>query len=89
MGVVIKRGGKKQVFSGGKIKSAIEKAAKDAGISSLRRNELVKEVAVPVIDLYKGKRAVKAVELRRSILKRLQSRAKSVVSAWQKYEKKK
>ena len=89
MGLVIKRGGKKQSFSGSKIKGAIEKAAKDAGISSLKRNELIKEVAVPVIDLYKGKRAVKAVELRKSILKRLERRAKSVVSAWRRYEKKK
>ncbi|MBI4116758.1 hypothetical protein HY449_03380 [Candidatus Pacearchaeota archaeon] len=89
MGVVIKRNGKAQAFSGEKIKKAVEKAAKDAGISSLKRNELIQEVAVPVINLYKNKRAVKAVELRKSILKRLGRRAKSAVSAWRRYEKRK
>ncbi len=89
MGVVIKRDGKKQVFTAAKIKKAVEKAAKDAGISSLKRNKLIKEVAVPAINLYKGKRAVKSVELRKSILRRLGRKAKSVVSAWRRYESRK
>lgn len=89
MGVVIKRSGKKQAFSGEKIKKAVEKAARDAGISGLKKNNLIKEVAVPVINLYKKKRAVKAVDLRKSILKRLGRRAKSAVAAWRRFEKKK
>jgi len=86
--VVIKRGGKTQKFSPGKIKKAIEKTAKDAGLSSAKRKELLKEVALPIIKLYKHKR-VKSVDLRKVILRRLQSRSKATVSAWRRYEKRK
>lgn len=88
MGFVIKRNGKRQKFSPGKIKHAIEKSAKEAGLSSARRKELLKEVAEPIIKLYKNKR-VKSTILRKSILRRLERRSKSVVSAWRRHEKKK
>ena len=88
MGSVIKRGGKRQAFSGSKIKSAVEKAARDAGISSLKIKELVKDVAEPVIKLYKNK-SVKSTILRKSILRRLERRAKAAVSAWRRYENRK
>ena len=88
MGSVIKRGGKRQAFSGSKIKRAAEKAARDAGISSLKRNELIKEVAEPVIKLYKNKK-VKSTILRKSILRRLGRKAKAAVSAWRRYENRK
>ena len=88
MGSVIKRGGKRQAFSGSKIKRAVEKAARDAGISSLKIKELVKDVAEPVIKLYKNK-SVKSTILRKSILRRLERRAKAAVSAWRRYENRK
>ena len=86
--VVIKRGGKTQKFSPGKIKKAIEKTAKDAGLSSAKRKELLKEVALPIIKLYKNKR-VKSTQIRSSILRRLSTRTKSAVAAWRRYEKRK
>ncbi|MBI2043386.1 hypothetical protein HYT25_03285 [Candidatus Pacearchaeota archaeon] len=88
MGTVIKRDGKRQKFSPGKIKKAIEKTAKEAGLSSARRKELLKEVALPIIKLYKNKRA-KSTKIRSAILRRLSTRAKSVVAAWRRYEKRK
>ena len=88
MGVVIKRDGKKQAFTAAKIKKAVEKAARDAGISSLKIKELVKDVAEPVIKLYKNK-SVKSTILRKSILRRLERRAKAAVSAWRRYENRK
>ena len=86
--VVIKRGGRKQSFSPVKIKRSIEKTAKEAGLSSARRKELLKEVALPIIKLYKNKR-VKSTQIRSSILRRLSTRAKSVVAAWRRYDKRK
>ena len=86
--VVIKRDGKRQKFSPAKIKRSIEKTAKDAGVSAAKRKELLKEVALPIIKLYKHKR-VKSVDLRKVILRRLSTRSKSTVAEWKRYEKKK
>ena len=88
MGQVIKRGGKKkQVFNAAKIRYSIQKASRDARISPAKTKELVKEIGDAVIKQYKGKRVVKSIVLRRSILGRLGRRVKSVASAWRKYEK--
>lgn len=87
MGQVIKRGGKRQVFSAIKIRKSIQEAGKDARFSPAKIRELVKEVGDAVIKQYKGKRVVKSIVLRRSILGRLDRRVKSVASAWRRYEK--
>ena len=86
--VVIKRGGKTQAFSPSKIKKAIEKTAKDAGLSAMKRKELLNEVALPIIKIYKNKR-VKSTDLRRIILGRLSTRSKSTVAEWKRWEKRK
>ena len=88
MGQVIKRGGKKrQVFNSAKIRKSIQKAAKDVKFSPTKIKELVKEVGNAVIKQYKGKRVVKSIVLRKSILGRLDRRVKSIASAWKRYEK--
>jgi transcriptional regulator NrdR family protein len=89
MGLVVKKSGKKQTFSAAKIRRSIDSAAKEAKVSAPERKKLVKEVADPVIDLYKKKRVVKAADLRRSILGRLARKRKKVASAWRKYDRKK
>ncbi|MEK6898104.1 MAG: ATP cone domain-containing protein [Nanoarchaeota archaeon] len=89
MGVVIKRGGRRQVFSGAKIRRVIQKSAREAGISSAKTKELVKSVGEGVIKYYKNKRTVRATQIRRAILGRLERTAKSVASAWRRYDKKK
>ena len=88
MGKVIKRGGRKQAFSSAKIKRSVYKAARETKLSASKIKELVKDVAEPVIKLYKNKRTVKSVVLRRSILKRLDRRAKSVSAAWRRFDRK-
>jgi len=86
---VIKRGGRKQMFMPSKIKNSIMKAARAARISPAKTKDLVKDVGESVIDLYKRKKLVKTVDLRKSILGRLSRRVKSVASAWKKTEKRK
>lgn len=85
---VIKRDGKRQSFNASKLRKSIEKAAKEAGMSAGKRKELIKEISEPVIKLYKN-RSVKAVALRRSILGRLDRKAKSVSKAWRRHDRKK
>jgi transcriptional regulator NrdR family protein len=90
MTTVIKKGGeKRQAFSPAKIKNAINAAAKEAGLSPAKRAELIKEVADPAIAFFKKKRLVKATEIRRSILRRLEVRSKATASKWKKFKKKK
>ena len=54
MGFVIKRGGRKQAFSGAKIKSSIQKSAREAGLSSSKIQELAYGIGESVINLYKN-----------------------------------
>ena len=87
---VIKRGGKKrEAFSPSKIKNAITKSAKEAGFSSKKIEGIVKEVGNGVIGFFGKKKVVKAVDIRKSILGRLQRKAKAVAVQWKKFEKRK
>jgi transcriptional regulator NrdR family protein len=87
---VIKRGGKrKQPFNPAKIKGAIKGAAKEAGFSPTKVEELVKEVGNEVIAFFGKKKVVKAVDIRRSIIGRLERKSKKVASEWKKFEKRK
>ena len=87
---VIKRGGKRrQAFSPSKIRDAIRKSAKEAGFSSSKVEETVKEVGNDVIDFFGKKKVVKSVDIRRSILGRFERRAKVLASKWKQFERKK
>ena len=87
MGTVIKRSGRRQAFSAAKVRSSVEKAAKDGKVSTAKRRELQKEVADSVIALYKRKRTVRVTDLRKSLLRRLDRRAKAVSAAWRRYDR--
>jgi len=89
MTTVIKKGGKRQAFSSAKIRKGVMLAAKEAKLSSSKVKVLIKEVAEPVIALAKKKRVVRASSLRKSILGRLDRRAKVVSRAWRNFDKKK
>ncbi len=89
MTTVIKRGGRKQSFSPGKIKKAVEKAAKEAKVPKAKRDKLVKEVAGAVIALFGKKRSVKAIAIRKAVLSRLERKSKAAAAAWRMGERKK
>ena len=90
MTTVIKRGGqRKQAFSPSKIKNAIRGTAKEIGFSPKKIEDTVREVGNEVIDFFSKKRVVKAVDIRKSILGRLERRSKAMASAWKKFERKK
>ncbi len=89
MAKVVKKSGKKQTFLPRKIRTSVERAAKEAGLNPKKTKELVEEVAEPVIELYRKKKVVKAADLRRSLLGRLDRKAKKVSAAWRRYDRKK
>jgi transcriptional regulator NrdR family protein len=87
---VIKRGGKKrEAFNPSKVKGAIKKAAKDAGFSASKVEDVVKEVGNGVIGFFGKKKVVKAIDIRKSILGRLERNAKKAAQSWKKFEKRK
>ncbi|MBU0457477.1 MAG: ATP cone domain-containing protein [Nanoarchaeota archaeon] len=83
---VLKRNKKKQQFMPIKIRHSVEKAAKEAKLSSARVKQLVLDVAEPVIELAKKKKVVKSTDLRRAILGRLDRRTKKTSKAWRKFD---
>ena len=87
---VLKKGNKrKQRFMPIKIRRSIEKAAKDAKVPAKKIEQLVLDVAEPVIALARKKNVVKTTDLRRSILGRLDRRIKKVSKSWKKFDQKK
>ena len=89
MGQVIKKGGRRQTFNAAKIRSSIQRAAKEAKFSPAKISQLVREVGEEVIKFYKNKRLVRVNVIRRSVLGRIERRASSVANAWRRYERKK
>ena len=87
MGMVIKRGGKKQSFSASKIKRSVSKAAREAGLSASQTKKLLTKVASPVIKRFRGKKSVKSSAIRKAVLSKLDSKANAVSAAWRKHEK--
>ena len=86
MGYVIKRGGKKQAFNSDKIRGSVKRSAKQARIPDKKIEILLKEVAEPIIRLYKN-RVVRSHTLRRAVLGRLSRKSKPTAAAWIRYEK--
>ena len=81
MTIVKKRGGRKQNFSPFKVRKSIERAAKDNKAKKSKINQLLKDVAEPVINSAKKRRLVKAIDLRRVILRRLDNKARTVAQS--------
>ncbi len=83
---VIKRSGKRQSFHVAKVKQSVAAAAKDAKLSAAKTKMLAEEVAVSVQKSLAGKKVIRAVDLRRKILSRLDRFARRVAQAWRDYD---
>ena len=84
---VIKRDENKQPFDAEKMKSSIEKAAKDVGLPDERVAEIAEQVSAKALQLTEGKGEIAASELREAILSELDSVEPSIAEAWRKYDK--
>ena len=89
MTYIIKRSGKKQKFVRTKLENAVKKAAREARISASKVKEIIKDVVYPVAKKILKRKLIKAVQLRKVVLDRLESRSKAVVAAWRRHDKKK
>jgi transcriptional repressor NrdR len=85
---IIKKSGVEEKFVPGKIRASVKKAAKEAGLAPNKIGDLIQEIAEPVIQLFSKKEVVKTTDLRKSLLGRLDKKAKKVSAAWRKHDKK-
>ena len=85
---VLKRSGRKQKFNLTKLEGGILKAAKEARLKPDQAKRLAKEISLSIKKGLKGKRIIKAVELRERVLRRLDAREKKVSAAWRKFDRK-
>lgn len=86
---IIKKDGSKEPFDAEKLKKSIESAAKQAGLSEDRVNELVEQVLKAALQVAEGKEEIATVELREKILSELDNLEPSVSEGWRKYDQEK
>ena len=82
---VIKKDGTKEPFDGGKIKRAVEAAAKEAGLTEEQVNETIGQVSGAVMELADSKEEIATSELRDKILSELDKVQPAAAAAWRKY----
>ena len=84
---VIKRSGRRQRFSHVKLARAVERAAKEAKLSTAKRRELVKEVSTGISSSLGRRHSIPAIDLRRRALRRLESRSKATLKSWRRFDR--
>ena len=84
---VIKRSGRRQAFSIAKTKRAVQRAARDAKLVAREQKKLASEIAQSIARTLRGKRSIKAADLRRRILGMLDRRERKVAAAWRRYDR--
>lgn len=85
---VLKRSGKRERFSFTKLQKSIQRAASDTGLAVREKSRLVSEVAGSVQRSFRRARVIKAVELRRRVLRRLDGAARNVAQTWRRFDRK-
>ncbi len=86
---VIKRSGSRQRFSRAKLERAISRALREARISGTRAKEIVREISEGVYTSIIRRRSIRAADLRKRVIDRLERRARSAASAWRRYDRRK
>lgn len=86
---VVKKDGSKQDFDPGKIRNAVSMAAKEAGISEDKKDEVVEQVVSAVMGIIQGKEEVTSTEIKTKVLMELDNIEPSVSDAWRKYDREK
>jgi len=86
---VVKRSGRRQKFSIAKLERGLTKAFKEAKVSSARARENVTEIADSVYSSIRRRRSIRAVDLRRRVLGRLDRRSRAAARAWRSYDRRK
>lgn len=84
---VIKRNKRRQKYSMAKLERAIQKAAREGKVKAAKGKQVAREIATGITKAVKRRRSVKATELRRRVLRRLESRSRAAVVAWRRFDR--
>ena len=84
---VIKRDGSEEEFQEEKLKSSIERSAKEAGYPENEVSKIVEEISSLVLDSIKDLDTVDTASLRSLILNELDKKYPEVASSWRKYDR--
>ena len=84
--IVIKRDGARQPFDAEKIKSAIAKAAEEAGHDAAKVASVVDQASAGVLTLAGGVEEIATAEIKMKILADLDTMAPEVAAAWRKHD---
>ncbi|MGB9598325.1 MAG: ATP cone domain-containing protein [Minisyncoccales bacterium] len=87
---VVKRDGREEIFYPDKLKDALEKACKSAGLSEERIKEVITKVAAVTIAFVDTEDLVTSQQIRDMIFSELERLGeKRVIEAWEKFEEEK
>jgi transcriptional regulator NrdR family protein len=84
---VFKRDGRQEEFQLTKLRTSLEKAARDAGYPADRIFEVVEDVSAYVLEAIRGLETVETQSMRTLILDRLEESHPEVAAAWRKYDR--
>jgi transcriptional regulator NrdR family protein len=83
---VIKKDGRREPFSGDKLRGAIKAAAEEAQIPAARIKQVIGDAAREPLAMAKGKDPVETKTIRDKVLARLDIIEPSVSEAWRMYD---
>ena len=83
---VIKKSGKKQIFSSKKLRKSIDNAAKEAKVEKKRRERIEEEITEVVEELIELNGELTTSEIRDIVLMRLEKMESAVARAWLVFE---
>jgi len=86
---VIKRNKRRQKFSVNKLKKSVMAAAREAKLNKVEGNQLARDVTEGVYRTIRRRKSVASTELRRKVLRRLESRSRAAIAAWRRHERRK
>jgi len=86
---VIKRDGTREPFNEDKIKAAIGAAARMAGFSEEKKNELMEQASRAAIEFANTKEVIATTEIEAKVLSELDRLEPSVSAAWRRYREEK
>lgn len=84
---VLKKGRKKQAFKAAKVRKSILRAAKEARVSASKRQKIAKMLSKHIAKGVRGKKTVRASDIRKAVLAHLGKQAKPAARAWRNFER--
>ncbi len=84
---VIKRNKRRQKFSANKLRRSIIAATREAKLGQTQGSQIAGNITEGIYRTIQRRKSVASTELRRKVLRRLESRSRAAIVAWRRHEK--